>query len=277
MNWNRAKNYTILFLFILNAVLLILNINLSRSYRSANEDSVKILLENDRIALNCEVPGGLKPMSQLRIPNYEYDLKKLQESFFTNRENVKRTAELGKTIFMSDAEILTVEKDIVTYTSANGIRYDTQKEAIKECNAYVSRLEKAFGKFALDTVTEYTDYLEIRYIGQFKGEKIFNNYAAFIIETGNALSIEFSYGAPDGFKERKLEICSASDALLLFMAEIRKIYDEDVSVNIERIDLGYYKDGLDTANALPCYRIIVSIDGYAEHFYINAYSNTLIG
>ncbi len=281
MNWKRAKNYTILFLLLLNVFLLLCNLNESKKYHltSKNIETITTLLEQNKIHVQCEIPRTFGAKKQLSMTPLEYDNVTLQKVFFPGTTDVKQTNEFDKIIFKATEGTLTIENNALLYTSkTTDPSFDYQRESvIAACDSYIAQLAGVLGEMTPNTVTTDDDHYTVTYIGKFGHEKIFNSYALFTITKTGVATIEIKFSHPLEFVGQKSPICSASDALFTFMAEIRKFYDETSDIEIRQLDFGYYNDSDNTSafNNVPCYHIVAYFDGEPDEFYVNAYNNTM--
>lgn len=281
MDWNKAKNYTILFLFILNLLLLFFNISKSKHYILTEEQKGAIynLLEKNDVDLLSEIPDKFYPSQQLLIDNSDYDTIEIQKIFFDNIYNVKRTKEFDKTILTGENKTVTIQNSMITYSDKNVSNYSelTKEQAEQICHSFISKIIENSNKIHLDRYVENKNSFIFYYTQDFKDFPYFNNYIMFKIHKNGILKLKFEYNKPLELYGNKIEICSADEALFTFIDEIKKIYDTPIS--IDKIDLGYFSSDISnnensTFTAIPHYRIFISEN--EDPFYINAYNNTFV-
>lgn len=282
MDWNKAKNYTILFLFVLNILLIFLNISKDAQYTLKEEQKASIysVLDKNDIKLVCKIPENFSPMKQFIIKKTNYDIIELQKIFFDDIYNIKRTKEFDKTIFTGENKILTIQNNILIYENKNILNSNPINKEYAEniCEEIVSKIMDNHEKMELDRYSENERYFSFYYTQNFIDFSVFNNYTQFKIYKNGTLKMKFEYNEPLESYGNKIDICSADEALFIFMNEIKKIYD-DKSISIDTVDIGYFINRIDedensSSIVIPHYRIF--IDEIEDPFYINAYNNTFV-
>lgn len=281
MDWNKAKNYTIIFLFLLNALLIGLNFKKDQQYviTSDQKKSITTVLSENNVVINTDIPEEFVPIGQLYMKPYNYDVLKLQKIFFGDVSEVKRTEEFEKTILTYNKKSLVIANNIVSFRDNivdNNIEF-SKSYAVKRCSNIISAIENNYTKMYMDTYSVNSDVISLRYIQKFNGYNIFNNVVIFKVYKSGIIECEFTYNEPIEIKQPKLDICSADEALFTFMNEIKDIYGDE-RVFIKKIDFGYLIDDnsdLNTNNivSVPHYRIFT--ENIEQPFYINAYNNTM--
>lgn len=281
MDWSKAKNYTIIFLLMLNILLLGLNSIKEKKYILSNErySDIKKILNQNNIDINAELPKEFKPMPQLNVSSYNYDVMEIQNMFFQDKENIKRTEELGKTIFRNDKEVIIIQNNTITYISkVNNNKSINEKEAVSITSKYISKISKKFSNMDINRVFEYNDRYEIFYSQKFIGNYILSNYIFFTVYKDGKIIIELKYNEAIDFGGQKIDIKPADEILFIFIDEIRKTYN-DLAITIDKIDLGYFLDDVSTQNnsssmtAVPYYRIFLSDS--TRPYFINAYNGMI--
>lgn len=291
MDWKKAKNYTIIFLLLLNAMLFVLNIvKYNRYGLSPNQEkAVVAVLEKNNITLEADIPTTFMPMAQLELKNSAYDSLELQRIFFGENKNIKRTEEFEKTIFSFQAENATEENEILTINSNNALYENNnamkefkldEKSALKLTEPYVKKIGEAFTPLTLFNVSVYDDYICVEYDFEYLKKKLFNNRVTFKIYPYGKLQCQFSYLEPIQMTGEKTDICSADEALFSFYKGISGNYPEgeEKGIKIIKMDLGYYSEdylnGDSQLIAVPHYRIYIKdID---EPYFINAYNGNMV-
>lgn len=281
MDWDKAKNYTILFLFILNLLLLSFNISKSKQYILTEEqkNSIYSVLKNNDIELLSEIPDKFYPLQQLLVNKSDYDTIEIQKIFFNDIYNIKRTKEFDKTILTSENKTVTIQNSMITYIDKNISNHSglDKQQAEKICEGLISKIIPNNKKVELDRYIENKDTFIFYYTQNFIDFPYFNNYIIFKIHKNGIFKLKFEYNEPLELYGNKIEICSADEALFTFMDEIKRIYDNPIT--IDKIDLGYFSSDInDTENStfisIPHYRIFIAEND--EPFYINAYNNTFV-
>lgn len=281
MDWKKAKNYTILFLLALNIMLFTLNLiklnkyNLSQGQKKA----INTILNNNNISIKSEIPDNFKPMPQIILKSPTYDTIELQNIFFNNINDIKRTEEFEKTIFSIKNESLTIDGNYALYENKNTSESFqlNEKNALKKIEKCINTIEKKFDTFKLSNMIENENYITFQYDQSYIDNIIFNNNIIFTVYSDGSFTCSLSYFEPVHITGDKSDICSADEALFSFYKEIKNTIDEN-AINIIDMDLGYfiedYAQNDSEITAVPHYRIF--IDGVDEPYYINAYNNSMI-
>lgn len=283
MDWEKARNYTIIFLIILNILFIGLNFAKDRQYilKQSQKQAVTDVLKQNGIQINSQIPDKFFPLQHIYMKQYNYDVLKIQDIFFEDKKNIKRTEEFDKTIFNSEYETIIIQDGIVMYEN-NKVQIDfelTEEDAFKICERFINKIESVFDKMTFDRITKDDDHFIIEYGVKYGDYFIFNNYFKVYIFENGTIKVQFEYRNPTGYVGPKTEICSADEALFIFMSEFKKIYETD-NIVIDKIDLGYYvnelsKDSNAIFTVVPNYRIFV--ENHEMPYYVNAYNNVFVG
>lgn len=283
MDWKKAKNYTIIFLLLLNIMLLVLNIIKYNKYGLSpnQEKSIISVLEKNNITIEADIPSSFTPLPQLELKNSPFDALELQKIFFSDNKNLKRTEEFEKTIFSLENETLTINSNNATYVNNNkkeGFTLD-EKSAVKLADSYATKIGETFSSLSLTKTTVAEKYISVEYDADYMEKKLFNNSVIFKVNSDGSVSCSFSYFEPMQFTGEKTDICSADEALFSFYKGIKDNFPNgEESIKIVKIDLGYYSDeyldGDSQLTAVPHYRIYV--DGVDQPYYINAYNSNMV-
>lgn len=281
MDWSRAKNYTIISLLILNVILFSLNFISSRDFilKQSQIQSVESVLFKNNIKLESDIPSRFNPLSQLYMKNYDYDILAIQKLFFSDTSNIKRTDEFDKKIFSSGNENIIIKNNTIYFENNNkdSTYAQSRSSAIKKAAYYIDKINIGFTSMNLDRAEKKDDYFVLEYSQRFNNYSIFNNYAVFYIMNDGRIKFEFKYNEPLEQNGPETDICSADEALFVFMSEIKLLYGSS-DVSIQKMDLGYFASNVDDASsnitAVPHYRIF--IDKTDKPIYINAYNSTIV-
>ena len=282
MDWGKAKNYTIIFLILLNILLFFCNIWVNEKNVITDEqiNAVKSVLDKKGIKLSAEIPKNYDAMAQVNLDEYNYDVISLQEIFFPNQDDVRRFSDSGKIIITSNSDEksgkVTISDDIVTYEKfdeslKNGL---SEGQALNICEKMANAISKIFTGLEFYDVKNYGDYYNVEYVQTYKGEYIFNNYIKFkICENGNII-VQLRYFPVKNSFGNSVDICSADEALFIFSNKVRD-YFKSQSINVSKIEKGYYFTDFqkgESAVSMPFYRI--EINEKETPFFINAYDRT---
>lgn len=277
MDFNKAKNYTIIFLIALNIVLFICNYYSDLKYRLdyTSIEAIKSVLNKNDIFLEAPIPSKFTPMQQIYLEKSNYDVIELQKIFFKN-EDITKTEEFESTIIESESGRLSIMGGIVSYERKKAIEgFELDENKALDLSSECINALKALGmSFEMDYVKKAENSLVISYIQKYLNFAIFDNYAVFIVREDGTFELTFSYSEPERLYGNENDICSADEALFVFSDEIRRIYS-DGKITVELIDMGYSARGTSLENssvitAVPYYRIFTKES--FEPYYINAYT-----
>lgn len=277
MDTKLAKNYTIIFLVILNLILFIIGFLLEEKYKITKEQKNTIIsyLEKENIKIYTDIPKNYEPMPQISMKKTKNDDLSLQKIFFDNSSNLIRTEKFENTIFKEGNKTLTINNLFIYFIDLeekNNFKY-SRETSLKIGEQYKKNLEKIYGKMYLDRVVEEQNYFNISYIQKVDNYKIFNNIVTIKVYKDGKIELYFNnYQKPD-VVSTKLNIYSVDEALYTFSKGIKNLIP-DKEIYIRNIDLGYYlKMDSDNINFLflPYYRFYIK--GNETPFYVNAYTN----
>ncbi len=256
MDWDKAKNYTILFLLVLN--ILLLGFNFMQRYETtlspSRIESLTQLMEKMDITIDCTLPGRFVPMSRIRMKSYDYDYIALEKIFFKELKNIVRTEEDDKVILKSDTGELTVDGSKVEFsTKADSPK--TTTEAISIADEYVKQLNSGFSNYSFNNVSREKDGYRIMYYEEYSGCNIFSNYVQFKVSNNGDIKISFCYYQPLEQGGEKNTIIAADEAIFALSDKIR-----DRGVNIDKVSQGYLisensTDESAEMDAIPVYSI----------------------
>lgn len=279
MDWGKAKNYTIIFLIILNLFLLLCNLWFNKRYvlTESQIESIKSILSTRGIELDSEIPVEYKPMIQINLENCVYDTDYLQKIFFDGKDDIKRTSEFEKTILTADDEKVTIFSDYVEFEKekadfSNGFNED---EVLKFCRGYIDRIGDFYEGFELRCVEKRGTAVVIEYNQLYRGYDIFNNFVIINAEQNGKISIKLKYFPIKNMYGNAVDICSADEALFIFSDKAKEACNSD-KINITNVEKGYYFDDFekdDSVVSVPYYRIEVAQRD--TPFFVNAYNRTL--
>ncbi len=278
MDTKLAKNYTIIFLLVLNLVLFLLSFLLEEKYKISKEQQNTIIsyLEKENIKVYADIPKKYEPMAQISMKKTKHDDLTLQKIFFDDNDDLIRTEKFEDTIFKQGEKILKVNNLFIYFQDLEkkeNFIYN-KENCLNIAEEYKKSIEDIYGKMHLDRIVEEQDYFLISYIQKIDGYKIFNSTLNIKVFKDGEIDIYFNnYQKPDIISE-KINIYSVDEALYTFCKEIRSLIP-DREIYIRDIDLGYYLK-MDSENItfsfLPYYRFYIK--GNETPFYVNAYTNS---
>ncbi|MCD8089387.1 MAG: two-component system regulatory protein YycI [Clostridiales bacterium] len=277
MDWNTAKNYTIILLLVLNALLLGLNLTKYMNKRLSNTEvgNITTVLSNNGISVEADIPKNSGNLPQLTLGADGYNLFELVDLFFESNISVKRTEEFNVTIFKAGSKTLRVNAGTITFTDSDTKAY-SREEAEKKASGYIEAFGTLFPGFKHELSRELEEGYKIEYNMYYKGKNCFNNICIFRFDE-NGLTIKLKYSEPLGFTGLKSEVCRADVALYSFMNNVKELYPGE-SFTVTEISVGYYAEneqGNSKEEALPYYRIRTAEKD--EIYYINGYTGNFSG
>lgn len=271
MNWDKAKNYTIISLIILNVLLLTLNIlNLRKNIlTNSQKKDITQVLKNNSIFLNCDIPEKFQPMPSLSMDMYEFDYIKMQKLFFDDVSKVVRTDNKDEVIFKQENNQLKLINNSFNYVGAVENASD-EKSAKKISDNYVRNISSAFGSFSLFNTRRISqDGYCFEYFQKYNVYDIFINKIVVCVYN-DKIDISGTYYKLNENNTNVSEIISADEALFSAMSTLSREYTEKAVIN--NIDLGYYYNNSlnnKTIVAVPSYRLLMFDN---KVFYVNGYS-----
>ncbi len=272
MNWNKAKNYTILFLIIINAFLFSFTLKSYFSERLSNAkvSNITAVLNQRDISVETDIPKNAVMLPQLVLNSPNYDYFKLTDLFFGSGINVKRTEEFNKTIFNYGSKTLIFNDDAITFNDGDFIISD-ENYAAEDAKERMEALSVYFPGFVQECLYSKNDEIRVEFYGRYKNSICFNNYCVYSYSQ-KGFTLTMSYGRPVEFDGAKSQVCTADIALYSFMNKIREKYPEG-HLTITQIITGYYVEEAysgKTVQALPYYKIYVKEKD--RPFYVNGYN-----
>ncbi len=269
MEWTKAKNYTIVFLIVLNVILFGFNIYKSMENRISSEriNDLTALLEQKNITLACPLPRGYSPMARIELNDYSYDLLELERMFMAGESNVRRTEEYNSIVFMSDRSRLIIKDDTISYTTTLDAPFSSDKEEREYADKLIASVNKSFGSYRFNSVSETENGHILKYYEKAEGRNVFSSFAYFTIKGENvSLALRFT---PLGDELNEKVIIFAADEAVYSACDI--MTRDNKKPVITNVELGYYSLASDTgydSYAVPFYIIMCG----SNEYYVNAYT-----
>lgn len=278
MDTKLAKNYTIIFLLVLNIVLFTISFFLEEKYKITKEQEQNIIsyLEQENVKIYTKIPKKYSPMPKITMKKTKYDNLLLQNIFFDDSKNITRTERFEDTIFKQDNKTLTVNNLFIYFSDLDkkeGFSY-SKENCIKFAERYKKGIEDIYGKMILDRSKDENEYYFISYIQKIDGYKIFNNTLNIKVYKDGQLELYFNNYSKKNVVSKKLNICSPDEAIYTFVKEIKNLIPNK-EIYIRQIDLGYYlkiNDENINLSFEPYYRFYIKDN--ETPFYVNSYTNT---
>ncbi len=276
MDWDKAKNLAIIFLFVLNAVLILLiNINSEKYTITSEQESaiIKTLGEN-KVTVSAKILGDYKPRPQIILNPPSLDQKQLINAFFGSDKVLTETQEFERNLFIDEktGDTLTIFNDRAVFEKGEAGENTYNLSELNEiCGKFIESNSEVWGNLVLDSpnIYEDSDIYRIEYRQKYENTIIYNNYVIFTCTKNGIQKIDYCYKEPQGLDEKNREIISPDVAMFLFMQHLLSLY-RNREVNINQIDIIYYQNESSDKYGEPCYRFY--IEGTSRPFLINAYT-----
>jgi hypothetical protein len=278
MDWDKAKNMTIIFLIALNVFLAVLAFINRNEYRmdNAQRKAVIDLLETNGIHINTDVMLSYKPMKQLDMGVYVYDPSELTGIFF--EEEPERIVQPDKVIYTQADNSLTIQNGYITYdrVSGTGEISPTEQNCQRLASEYLSGMGEIFSNFKQDDIFPYEDGYRVTFCEHYKNYVIYSTLVEVYVSRLGVTRVDIQYNSPRGFNGQAMEICSPDEALLNFMHKYLSEMGQ-AEAEVERIDLVYIQNERTDQpaaelKAMPYYRVTVAT--LEAPYIINAYPIT---
>jgi len=287
MDTEKAKNITIVFLVLLNAVLLICNILFTDTNKySMTAEAAKNITEAlsmNNISLTGKLIRDFEPKRRLEMQAFEYDNEQLKNIFMNNPDDAKLSIENNRHIFRTDWESLSINitSGYIVYRNRDIAQGQPDIEyAAKLCREFVKKINAIYPGFVSDNGQngpyQTEEGLAFEYRQTYKGSIVNSNYLIITVGENGISRAEFMYAEIAGQNRELTSIYAPDEALLTCMHEIKNIFG-DKAVTITQMDLVYHQ--LENtknapANAVPVYRFRLLES--TEAILVNAYTNTVL-
>ncbi|MCL2400959.1 MAG: hypothetical protein FWC91_14615 [Defluviitaleaceae bacterium] len=288
MQWDRAKNFMLIFFGLVNILLAaLIHYETNEHILSRErENAIHAVFAQNNISMRYPIPRQFAPMRALQVASYNYDIDRLLYIFFPPHAEIKITTDSNRYEFTWE------DLRLVISMATGYIAFDSGQslEGMPNKNAAIALtqtfIQEHYPGFRLDIQSTriVRQGLRIFYRQEYQGNLIDINFVEFlVIGEGNDLSIaqvDIQYNAPLGFAYMPQELVGPDEALLTFVQHMRR--HNDMSVVITHMDIAYFPppSGLRAIYIPytpiylePFYRIF--IEGREEPFRINAYTNQM--
>jgi len=289
MQWDRAKNFMLVFFLLANIILaaLIRYETGGHTLTLERESAILAVLEQNDIVMAYHIPRQFAPMRPLQVAPFYYDIERLLSVFAAF---FPPYAEFDYTGSVRDDFRLTFEDENIHLTISNGyIQFVAGREHTGIPDRYAAMaltqafIRDHFPDFRLDihsTRQARRDGggLRIFYRQEYQGRLIHANFVEFLV-TGEGFDIvieevDIQYCRPIGFAYMPREIVGSDEALLAFVQDERRPMHPIVITHMDIVYLQISSGMVETYVSIyaePFYRIF--IEGQVAPFLINAYTN----
>jgi hypothetical protein len=258
LEWFKAKNYTVIFLLLLNIFLF--GFNFVQRYKTtlsaARIENVNKLMEERDITIGCSLPGRFQPMSRIKMKPYDYDYMELEKVFFKSLSGIVRTEEFDSVILKSDEGSLVVKGNCAEFTGKSRAANDVN-DAIDISDGYVDMLNEVFSNYKYDNAAKIKDGFRVVYYEEIADYDVFGNYADITIGNDGTIQVNISYYQCSEANGEKNTIIAADEAIFALSDKIR-----GRGVKIDKVSQGYIASGTgsEEMEAIPVYCIKAGSD-----------------
>ena len=281
MEWEKAKNYILLFFVLLNLALGGLLFMESRRYSMTpeREQAIVAILNQNNITMDTRLMRRFAPMRAMGISGFYYDADELVRIFFGNAAVQRTTTLQGYRVTRRPVELV-ISNGFVSYTNPHG-RGEISELNPDEAQRLADALVRAnWPDFRLDIVHSGEDWILLSYREIYRGNKIHSNFIEFLVTEDGIERVEMQFGQVQGWESSDQQpIVSPDEALLTFVQRTRG-HAQVAPMTIAHMDLVYFleegsTDPDVTHRAVPFYRVFVVGEG-SDPFLINAFTNEMI-
>jgi len=274
MDWERAKNYLLIFFILLNTALGLLLLQENRQYTMTGDQErhIRTVLNRYNISLYTLPLRRFPPMRPINITGFYYNHEEIVAMFFVYPQAVEYSYRFGSHFYAYGSSTLIISGGFIFYENPYGFG-----DGEGEINAFIAA---HFPDFVPDSNFSIDGGYGRRliYRQEYRGQLVHSNFIEFIVTDSGITQIEMQFGEILGFAGTPSAIFSPDEALLTFVQRVRHITLETPKT-IRRIDLVYFQeyfsDQPSLYHAVPFYRIFTICSGDRPYL-INAFTNTII-
>ena len=290
MEWERAKNYIIIFFILLNAGLGLLLFMEDRRYTMTSEQErlIRTVLDRNNISMYTVPMRRFPPMRPLDVTSFYYNEAALIQILFDNPQAVESQPEIGLFYDATSSDeriLLSIHEGFIFFENPSGKNHQleihpdgiTRPQAIYLTAEFINRHFPDFVHGFPDMPLNTDDGIRIIYRQQYRNQVVHSNFIEFLVTDVGIQQIEMQFGQILGHSGTATMIFSPDEALLAFVQRVRQ-FTRDTPMTITHMDLVYFQhityEYGSTCQAVPFYRIFTSGDD--RPFLINAFTNEII-
>jgi len=281
MQWDRAKNFMLVFFLLANVLLaaLIRYEAGTHTMTRERENAIQAVFAQNNINMYYPIPRQFAPMRALRVAGYDYDIDHLLAVFFPSYAEINHIEDTNRDEFIWENLRMVISNGYISFVSGLGITGVPDRDAaIALTQPFI---EEHYPDFKLDihsTRLARRGGLRIFYRQEYQKHIIHTNFIEFLVTgEGDYLpnlvieEVDIQYVRPMGFAYLPRELVGPDEALLTFVQNISRHGYEPVLIT--HMDIVYFQPVSGQQYAEPFYRIF--IEGQDEPFLINAYMNQM--
>jgi len=283
LEWNRAKNFMLVFFLLANLLLAALIRYETGGYTLTREreNVIWAVFDQNNIAMYASIPRSFAPMRALQVSGYDYDFGRLLAIFFPYGAEPAHVYDDNRDEFTWGDARLVISNGYISFVSGETAAGTPNRDAaIALSQAFIN---EHYPDFRLDvhSIRYVRRGVRIFYRQEHQGHLIHTNFVEFLVTgEGDELLIEevdIQYGRPLGFAYMPRVLAGPDEALLTFVQNVRRRGDEPIL--IRHMDIAYFqvtpgsRDVYTAFYAEPFYRIFV--EGQTEPFLVSAYGGQM--
>jgi len=289
MEWERAKNYILIFFILLNLGLGGLRFFEDRQYTLSGDQEriIRNVLTQNNISMYRFPMRRFPPMLPIEMTGFYYDVPALIEILFPDPSQAMRIDDPSRIIYEDESRehrlVISngfIAFDIFTpYVGAlGGGAGISPAEARAIASEFVNR---HFPSFVLDATRNVPNGMRLTFHEVYRDHIIYTNFVELLVTPeGMIRQIEMQFGRILGYTGTRSRIFSPDEALLTFVQRMHHIAQGE-PIFIVRMDMAYFVDytigdqpGIPYV-LVPFYRIFTLGDD-DRAILINAFTNAII-
>ena len=291
MEWERAKNYILIFFVLLNICLVFLLFLENRRYTMTREHERLIhrVLNQNNITMYHLPMRRSPPMRPLEVRGFCYDIDSLLEILFEEPDNVLRESRDGMQEFRDGTVEMSISNGFIFFRAEGGFGQYGQESfralslepgdiSVEQARVLTDEFIQAhFPDFREDDHFRAARGMRIVYRQVYRGSLVHSNFIEFLVTPAGIHEIEMQFGEIIRHAATPVMLFAPDEALLTFVQRVSHITRES-PMHIASMDLVYFKeyvsDQPNLYHAVPFYRIFVLDQN--RPFLINAFTNVII-
>ena len=292
MEWERAKNYILIFFLLLNIALGVLLVIENRRYTITfdQERLIRTVLAQNNITMYRLPIRQFPPMRSIEVTGFYYNREALLQIFFTDPQTVERidTSRSGHYVYQYGDGRLEISDGFVEYRNPGGFRRIQHSGLLLQLPSEITYdsarritdtfIYNHFPDFVPDGSFNEGDNIRIIYRQKYRSILVHSNSIELLVTPIGIQQVEMQFGEILGYIGSPRMIFSPDEALLAFTQRVRHIA-QDEPMTITRMDLVYFQEYISDQpgpyHAVPFYRVFTLCNG-DQPFLINAFTNGVI-
>ncbi|MCL2376163.1 MAG: hypothetical protein FWC76_02085 [Defluviitaleaceae bacterium] len=290
MNTERVKNVLIVLLSVIAISLasLIFVTEEGHTLSAAQEEAIIAILERDDVHFTGEMMRDFRPVRQMEMHRYDYDIESLAGRFFGD-EKFSDDEDYPERIFMAEdgSKIMAYSSwtNVVTFIMGDGISNAAFNAAPSAATAGLLAMEYIEGLMgmpsdmqAFPTVVGERGNWVVNFFTTYRGHVLHNDHIRVNVTENGITNIMYSRVYFNGFVGENRNIFPPNEALMALVNHMRRAEQVTGRIFIDDMRLSYLlmEEG-EQSVGIPVYVFSVHLGGDLRWDYIfNAYTNEFI-